>query len=114
LTKNYSSVLLFKASNYAEANDALKTINIDVVILDININGKVDFEIFKIMKTIQPEILILVFSEFEEESFSYKSLIKGANGYLSKFSTGDEIEVAIDQISKKRYYLKKTLQNRNL
>src|SRR6266699_1668015 len=55
-------------------------------------------EFIKALKAQYPELRILVFSQFEETIFAERALRAGANGYLMKDATNEELLTAVRDI----------------
>lgn len=70
-------------------NDGLRVVQnkpIDLVVLDIHLPGGQDVKMIDMIKTVQKEIKILIFSGLSEEKYALKYVQAGADGYLSKRS----------------------------
>lgn len=73
----------------------LKNNEIDVVVLDLNFPDRNGLEILKDIKTIYPDIAVLILSMHPEEHYAVRVLKAGASGYLTKESASDELLAAI-------------------
>ncbi len=93
-TENYTETLLFLSST-----------KIDLIILDINIPGGKNTAMIQEIKNIQPNVKILIFSVYEEETHACPYIIAGANGYLNKLSDRKKIVAAVDAVLKTGNYL---------
>lgn len=93
-TENYTETLLFLSST-----------KIDLIILDINIPGGRNTAMIQEIKNIQPDVKILIFSVYEEETHACPYIIAGANGYLNKLSDRKKIVAAVDAVLKTGNYL---------
>lgn len=93
-TENYTETLLF-----------LNSTKIDLIILDINIPGGRNTAMIQEIKNIQPNVKILIFSVYEEETHACPYIIAGANGYLNKLSDRKKIVAAVDAVLKTGNYL---------
>ena len=105
---------IFEAENYSDALEIVNTIKIDLIILDIIINGKEDITIMKEFKKIQNHLKILILSCHEEEFYGLRYLKNGADGYLQKFSSEDNINFAITNVLKNGFYYSENLQEKLL
>ena len=81
----------------------------DMVILDISMPGLRGIEAAREIRSLYPEIHILMLSMHKSEDFLSMSLEAGAKGYLLKEDSGDELLQAIDQIRKGKTYLSRKL-----
>ena len=96
---------------YAQNADScmtfLKRIQPDVIFLDINLPDKSGIDICKEIKTLYPAIKILALSTFNQNSFINSMLNNGANGYLLKNATKEEMLTAIQTVLAHKQYLSK-------
>jgi two-component system invasion response regulator UvrY len=67
--------------------------------------GRNGIEVLKEIKTIKPNIEVLILSMHPEEQFAIRALRAGAAGYLTKKSISQEIVSAIRTISSGRKYV---------
>jgi DNA-binding NarL/FixJ family response regulator len=81
----------------------------DMVILDISMPGLRGIEAAREIKMRWPAIRILMLSMHKSEEFLSMALEAGADGYLLKEDTGDELLHAIDQLRAGRTFLSGTL-----
>ncbi len=112
LLSTYPNANVYSAENYDDAIDIMKTIRLDLVILDININGIENIKIMNSMKEIQSKVKILIFSSHEEKHYGIRYVQNGADGYLNKFCTEDKIIKAVKQILEKGYYYSDQVKNK--
>ncbi len=69
-------------------------------------------EFVKALKVQSPELLILVYSGFEESIFAMRALRAGASGYLMKRAARDEMVAAISDILRGEIYVSRELAMR--
>jgi two-component system invasion response regulator UvrY len=110
--------LLVKEQLQAESDEAtdgqtvlrkIKEKKYDLLLLDINMP---DTDCGKLLSTIlsmAPEQKILIFSMNEEDLFAKHYLKLGAQGFLSKKSSNEEIILAIQQVLNGRRYISRGL-----
>jgi two-component system, NarL family, invasion response regulator UvrY len=87
------------AKNAAEALKFVSTQKMDVVILDISMPGRSGLDIIKDIKTIRPEVAIIMLSMYQEERFAVRAFKSGAAGYLTKEMASEEIINAIRKVN---------------
>ncbi|EEA04420.1 two component transcriptional regulator, LuxR family [Burkholderia sp. H160] len=80
-----------EASNSAEALSLVRDQDFDVVILDINLNGRSGLEVLESIRRTKPNLRVLVMSMYPEAQFGAEAVRLGANGYLSKDTTPDAL-----------------------
>ena len=77
----------------------------DVILMDINMPGMSGIELCKEVKAKYPAINIIALSTFNQSSYVNKMLENGADGYLLKNATRDEIMEALHTVLKGGKYL---------
>ncbi len=94
-----------EASNGAEALTKLRQQQFDVVLLDINMDGRNGLEVLDAIRLDFPKLPILMLSMYPEEQYALVALKAGANGYASKDIAADHLVEAIRQVSAGGRYL---------
>lgn len=87
-----------EAQNGAEALDALRAAEWDVVILDLSMPGRGGLDVLKDIKREQPRLPVLVLSIYPEDQFATRVLKAGASGYMTKETAPEELVVAIRKV----------------
>lgn len=83
----------------------LNTEKIEIAIVDLNLNNADGLTIISKLKQMQPDCKILVISMTTDPKIVRDAFKQGADGYLSKYSEPEDIEVAVDEILKGSIYL---------
>ena len=89
------------ASIYGSAEAALQHLQADqpdVVLMDINMPGMDGIECVKRLKTLAPQIQILMLTVYEDTERIFKALAAGATGYLLKRLEPEELLQAIRDV----------------
>ena len=73
-----------EASNGMEVIGQVRERDYDVVLLDISMPGRNSIDIIKEIKTLKPELKVLILSMYSEEQYVFRTLKAGAAGYLTK------------------------------
>ena len=81
-----------------------KAVNIDVVLLDIQMPILSGFEVCKQLKMMNPEIKILIISQLTSKEVIHYVMECGADGFCSKNSSPEHLEIAIRKIMEHDYY----------
>lgn len=76
----------------------------DVLLLDIQMPILDGFEVCKRLKLINPEIKILIISQFASKEVVHQIMDCGANGFFTKNSPPEQLEHAIKSVMDKDYY----------
>lgn len=86
----------------ADANTAIAELEKDppdVLIVDITLPGRSGLELIKDVKSILPDLPILVLSMHDEALYAQRALRAGARGYLMKSAPHDEVEQALRKVA---------------
>ena len=103
-----------EAVNYAEVFQKLKETDWDILILDVDLQGRNGLDILKQIKTDKIKVPVLMFSFHIEEQIALRALKIGAAGYLSKDVADMELIKAINQILKGKKYVSESISEKLL
>ena len=78
----------------------------------MNMPGRSGLDLIKELKTILPDLRILVLSIYPEEKYALRTLKAGASGYITKDSAIEELVSAIRRIYARGKYVSATLAER--
>ena len=106
--KNYSVVS--QLTNGLDAIEYVKKNDVQIVIMDINMPGIDGIVATQEIKKIMPGIKIIGLSMLGDYGTIHKMLESGADGYLLKNISGDELFTALEQILDGKTYLNAELQ----
>jgi len=87
---------------YADGPSALKHIPAnrpDVVLMDINMPGMLGTECVRQLKSVAPDVPVLMLTVYDDSEQIFKSLQAGATGYLLKRTPKDKLLEAIREIT---------------
>ncbi|MCK9280590.1 MAG: response regulator transcription factor [Melioribacteraceae bacterium] len=87
-----------EAASIGELFDLLEKQIPDIITLDISLPDRSGLDSIKDIKALYPSLKILVFSIYQDETFGHRSLLMGADGYMSKNAEPKEIISAINKI----------------
>ena len=77
----------------------------DVVLLDLQMPGLNGFEVLQQTAARFPEVKIVVMSVHDTYDYAARAVGLGAAGFLPKSAASDELEIAIDEVTRGRQYL---------
>lgn len=77
----------------------------DLVISDLDMNGRSGLDALEQIKAVKPELPVLILSIYPEELYAVRALKAGASGYLNKNSAPEELIIAIQRISLGKKYI---------
>src|SRR5665647_2505046 len=101
-------VVVAEAQDGVEALAKIQQTECDIMLLDMNMPGRSGIDLLSDLKTVKPQLHILVLSIHPEDKFALRTLKAGASGYLCKDTALDELVVAIRKIHTKGRYLSTT------
>jgi len=84
--------------------DFLENNTVDMVLLDIQMPIMTGFEICEYLKINYPDIKVLIISQLTTKEAVHKVMELGANGFFTKNSPPEQLEMAINSIIEKDYY----------
>ncbi len=87
--------------SWGMAEEALKELpglHSDVVLMDINLPGLNGIECIRRLRELQPDIAVLILTVYEESDLIFSALRAGANGYLLKRSSPEDLLAAIADV----------------
>lgn len=103
LENNFTRLSIKYAESYTEVKEQLAASRFDLIILDINMPGSIHKNMVKDLKKIQEDVLIMIFSSYEE-NVALEYIHEGAEGYLNKLSSEKTLIKAIRSIFEEGYY----------
>ena len=103
------------------AIERIRTETWDLVILDLNLPDMPGLEVLRVLKSLQPNLAVLVVSIYAEEHYATRAVRAGALGYLTKETGPQELRAAVSRILQGENYvpptqtdpIHDTLSNRN-
>ena len=100
-----------EASDFEEVFEKIIHNEYELIILDISMPGPGIFETINHIKTLKPELKILILSMHPEEQYAVRLMKLGAYGYVSKDSAAEELVKAIKIIlTNNKYFSDKVVQ----
>lgn len=94
-----------EASDAAEATLLANRQEWDVAVLDISLGGKSGLDVLKEIKQLRPRLPVLMFSMHSEEIYARRAINAGAQGYITKGSSSEELFAAINRIASGGCYI---------
>jgi DNA-binding NarL/FixJ family response regulator len=86
----------------ADGNEVLhriRTLEFDVLLLDMSMPGKSGVELIKQVKAERPKLRIMILSMHEEHQYAVRAIRAGASGYLTKESAAAQLTAAIRKVA---------------
>ncbi|KQT18183.1 LuxR family transcriptional regulator [Chryseobacterium sp. Leaf404] len=105
-----SEAVILEVEDYKSLYKVIQKEKLDLAVMDVNMpNGTVQ-EAIDFIKIHQPQLKILLFSSQDEEVYALRYLKMGAGGYLSKQSSGETIEAALNAMLTKGRYISENVK----
>jgi len=102
-------VIAGEAGSGQEVLGKIRKNHYDVVLLDIALPDMSGLEVLKQLKSVRPELNVLVLSIHPEEQYALRVLRAGACGYLTKDIAPEELIIAIRKASLGKKYVSPSL-----
>ena len=87
-----------EAADGYEVVDRVRSLDFDLLLLDMSMPGKSGVELIKQVKAEKPKLRILVLSMHEEHQYAVRAIRAGASGYLTKESAASQLVAAIRKV----------------
>lgn len=87
-----------EAKNGREAIGLLENVDIDLILMDIRMPIMDGVEATKIIKDKYPKIKVLILTTFNEDKYIFEGLKNGADGYLLKDLSSEELVKAMETV----------------
>jgi DNA-binding NarL/FixJ family response regulator len=88
-----------EAADGTEVMQVVRSVEFDVLVLDLSMPGRSGMELIKLVKAEKPKLRILVLSMHQETQYAVRAIKSGASGYLTKESAPAQLEQAIRKIA---------------
>jgi len=100
------------ASNIASAMQIAEKEKPHLATLEINLGDENGMELIPMLKSVNPEIVVLILSMYDEKYYSERLLRLGARGYIMKTADGDNIMKAIKTVMAGKVFLSENERDR--
>jgi DNA-binding NarL/FixJ family response regulator len=112
LVRDLKDVICGEAESAEQVLAQVRTQHWDLVILDVSMPGRSGFDILADLKSLRPELRVLILSMHPEDQYGKRALKAGAFGYLKKESAPEELIQAIRKILAGKRYVSAALADR--
>lgn len=110
IKSTFEPVILYQAGTFQEVQTQVAEMKIDFLILDISFPEGNTLALLPSLKLAQPDMKVLIFSSFDEEVYGLRYLKAGADGYLSKLASPEDIQYALKTWTTKGSFISAKLQ----
>ncbi len=112
LKETYKDLTILHAADFEAALVHLKNQPIYLVVLDISIPEGKGVQMVELVKEINPDVKILIFSAYEEDLYAMRYLKAGAEGYLNKLSSEKEFGIAFKAMLEEGTYMSEAIKQK--
>ncbi|MFN1217604.1 response regulator [Chryseobacterium kwangjuense] len=107
LHSTYEDLEIDFTENYENVKEKITEIRYDLLMLDIDMPGSIYLHMIKELKSIDPELKIMMFSACDEKT-ALRYIHEGADGYLNKQLSENVVE-AVTMIFRQGFYYSQEL-----
>lgn len=100
----------YEAATFTETKKILGDKPMELLILDVNIPGGDNVRMVESLKAQFPEVKILIFSAYPEQTYALRYIQVGADGYLHKDSSERVIKKAVETVLAGKSFLSDTVK----
>jgi two-component system invasion response regulator UvrY len=101
-----------EAASGRGAIDLVRSVEMDVMVLDLMMKGQSGQDALAYIRTKAPEVAVLIFSGYPEEIYAAILMRQGASGYLQKDCAPDALVDAIRTVAKGRHFVTEAVTER--
>ena len=94
-----------EAQNGHEVIERIRSMEFDLLLLDMSMPGKSGIELIKQVRSEKPKLRILILSMHEEHQYAVRAIRAGAAGYLTKESASRALVDAIRKVASGGAYI---------
>jgi len=105
LSETEDLVLAGEADGGVSAMQLLRTLECDVVLMDVSMPDRNGIDTLKLVKKEFPRLPVLILSMHPEEQYAVRALRAGAAGYLSKQAAPEQLVTALRQVASGKKYV---------
>lgn len=114
LTRIQGVEVIAEAGNGQEALRLLKDLQPDVVLLDITMPGLSGLEVLAESKKQFPDLRVIILTVHDAAEYAMRALRAGADGYLPKSAAANELQLALEIVSRGETYVSSEVSRRTL
>jgi DNA-binding NarL/FixJ family response regulator len=84
-----------EAGDGTSALEAAHKLHPDVVLLDVRLPGTIGVRLIREFKSVRPDMKVVILTTFDDDEYLFGALREGADGYLLKTISAEELAEAI-------------------
>lgn len=106
----YPGIIIKEADTFYDTVEHLRHHTFDLLILDIQLPGGGSPQMMATVRALQPDLRVLIFSHFDEDTHALSYIKAGANGYLPKTAPPEVVKEAITTVLLGNTFVSNTIQ----
>lgn len=103
-----------EAGDGQEALRLIKNLQFDIVLLDITMPGRSGLEVLAESKKQFPDLRVIILTVHDAGEYAMQALRAGADGYLPKSAAANELQLAIEIVSRGETYVSNEVSRKTL
>jgi DNA-binding NarL/FixJ family response regulator len=103
-----------EAENALQALEIIEKQQVDLAIVDISLNGTNGIQLTEKIKSMRPNLPVLILTMHDEVAYAKRALRAGVEGYVTKSEAAEKIVTAIRQVLCGKEYISKTVVHNSL
>ena len=111
LRKIRPNSVIEEAADYAKVIEMAQKNPYDLYILDVTMPNGSFMHTYSLLKMISAHCKILVFSSLDEEVYAMRYIESGADGFLNKLASEDEMKLALEKIFSNGKYVSNAVKD---
>ncbi|NJB67199.1 DNA-binding NarL/FixJ family response regulator [Desulfobaculum xiamenense] len=109
ISANPDWIVVGEASDGIETLEQIRTLDVDLLLIDLTMPRMSGVRVIEELRKTLPKLRILVLTAHSDEEFVYSALRAGADGYVVKDSTNEDLATAINSVMNGKSYLSPTV-----
>ena len=105
-------VVVGEAQTAGEALDSLRSLEVDVLLLDISLPDRSGIDLIRQLRRDHPRMAILILTMHREDLYAVRALKAGAAGFMNKQAASSELLTAVAALAEGRKYISSSLAER--
>lgn len=106
--------VIAETGNGLEALRVIQDLRPDIVLLDVTMPGLSGLEVLEESKKLFPDLRVIILTVHDAAEYAMQALRAGAAGYLPKSAAADELQLAIEIVSRGETYVSGEVSRRTL
>ncbi|HEV7782848.1 MAG TPA: response regulator transcription factor, partial [Chitinophagaceae bacterium] len=111
LNSYFKPVEITEVDNTTDLLATVRKRDFDILILDVHLKDTNSVSFLNLIRTLKPDLRIIYFTMLPEEIYGKRLLGMGAQGFLSKKCSNNDIVLAIREVSEGNLFMSRNLKD---